>query len=89
MQEKWRYGRDRCLFFLGTPSSRVCAVFANENSFPLLLPPSFSPTGLKYEDLLVETDDVEKSLKRIPHDVLVERCGVVRRYLLEEIFART
>ena len=29
--------------------------------------------GLKLEDLYVETDDVEKALHRIPHNVLVER----------------
>lgn len=29
--------------------------------------------GLKYEDLLVESDDVEKALNRIPTDVKVAR----------------
>ena len=29
--------------------------------------------GLKYEDLLVESDDVEKALNRIPVDVKVAR----------------
>ena len=32
-----------------------------------------APYGLKLEDLYVETADVEKALKRIPHDDLVAR----------------
>lgn len=35
--------------------------------------------GLKYEDLLIEVSDVEKSLKRIPHDVLIEREQRIKR----------
>jgi hypothetical protein len=30
-------------------------------------------TGLKYEDLLVENDDLEKALNRIPKSVKVQR----------------
>ena len=32
--------------------------------------------GLKYQDLLIEKDDVNKALARIDHDVLVERFVV-------------
>ena len=36
-------------------------------------------TGLKYEDLLVEVPDVEKALKRIPDEVLLEREQRIKR----------
>ena len=35
--------------------------------------------GLKYEDLLVEVDDVEKSLKRIDPETLVAREQRIKR----------
>ena len=33
----------------------------------------FSTIGVKYEDLLLENDDMEHALNRIPHSVKVER----------------
>jgi hypothetical protein len=35
--------------------------------------------GLKYEDLMIEVDDVEKSLKRIDHETLVAREQRIKR----------
>ena len=36
-------------------------------------------SGLKLEDLYVETEDVEKALSRIPADVLLERERRIKR----------
>ena len=35
--------------------------------------------GLKYEDLLIESNDVEHALNRIPKDVLLEREQRIKR----------
>ena len=35
--------------------------------------------GIKYEDLLVENDDMEKALNRIPHEVKIQREQRIKR----------
>ena len=37
------------------------------------------PIGLKYQDLLIEREDVTKALGRIDHSVLVERWRKIRK----------
>ena len=65
------------LFFLKFSSNfslHIPSIISNtQTSLITTLCTPFEYTGLKYEDLLLENDDMEKALNRIPKSVKIQR----------------
>jgi len=55
------------------PLEKYLSRFYYMTLISFFLPGFFFVTGLKYEDLLLENDDLEKALNRIPKAVKVNR----------------